>query len=621
VSTTQRRRFTERVGSVRPSQLVYTFGVGSVVDLPNFSVVVGGLDRWERHDSVVLHEDRLLAAARLLVGTQLRELRTPPWLEETSSPFDDWARVGVPVYPFPRWLRCTECSRLAPYTGPHGTFTLKDDAVRIDQIRFVHDNCPRKRGRRSPPAIPARFHVACDRGHLDEFPWIEYAHLAGPCTGNPVLELYEARDGTRSTDMLVQCTTCGRKQHLSGAFGERAAQTMPRCRGREPHLGVRVECDRQVRAMLLGASNTWFPVTLSAVSIPTAYGEIAKVLDAYAEALESVHTPGDLENALRFNPTLRRRLERFDREHVWEAIVARKSSGGGENPDDLLRPEWETFVDPANAVEGEDFRLRESVGPTSLAGRVERVVVAERLREVIALCGFTRIESPEGVNPGEPGGPAIAPLANRPPTWVPAAESRGEGIFIQLDEDAVAGWEEEVAESDRLIALELAQRRWRERRRLEPGPPGPAARDVLVHSLAHALIQQVALESGYSAAAIRERVYARRAGEAGGPMAGFLLYTAAPDSEGTLGGLMRLGEPEELERLFARALDRLKLCSSDPLCATHVPRGQEESLHAAACHSCLFLPETSCERGNRYLDRAFVVPVMGEAGLAFFGDA
>jgi hypothetical protein len=622
VSTIERRRFTDRVGAVRPSQLVYTFGVGSVVDLPNFSVVVGGLDRWERESTLSLHEDRLLAAARQLVGAQLRELRTPPWMEETPNPFDEWARVGVPVYPFPRWLRCTECNRLAPYTGPHGTFTLKNDAVRVDQIRFVHDGCPRKRGVRSPTAIPARFHVACERGHLDEFPWIEFAHLSRPCTGNPVLELYEARDGTRSTDMLVQCTTCDQKQHLSHAFGERAQRSMPRCRGRDPHLGSRTECEEQVRAMLLGASNTWFPVTRSAVTIPTAYGEIAKVLDAYAEVLETVDTPDDLQNALRFNPTLRRRLERFDREHVWKAIVARRSSGShGGDPEDLLQPEWETFADPANAIESEDFRLRESVVPASLAGRIARVVVAERLREVIALCGFTRIETPEGVTPGEPNGPAVAALANRPPTWVPAAESRGEGVFIQLDEDAVSAWEEEVTESDRLIALELAQRRWRERRRLEPGPPGPAARDVLVHSLAHALIQQVALESGYSAAAIRERIYARRAGEQGGPMAGFLLYTSAPDSEGTLGGLMRLGETDELERLFTRALERLTLCSSDPLCATHVPAGQSETLHAAACHSCLFLPETSCERGNRYLDRALVVPVMGEGRLAFFADA
>ena len=437
-----------------------------------------------------------------------------------------------------------------------------------------------------------------------------------------MLELYEARDGTRSTDMLVQCTTCGEKQHLSHAFGERAEQTMPRCRGRDPHLGSRAECDEQVRAMLLGASNTWFPVTRSALTIPTAYGEIVKVLEVYAEALESVETPDDLQNALRFNPTLRRKLERFDREHVWDAVVTRKSSGGhGGDPEDLLRPEWETFVDPASAIESEDFRLRESVVPAALAGRVARVVVAERLREVIALCGFTRIESPEGVNPGDADGPAVAALANRPPTWVPAAESRGEGVFIQLDEDAVSRWERggrrerpldragagpaslaRAAAPPAGAARSCRPRRARPQPRPRADPAGGA---------------RVGLQRGGDPRARLRAAGGRR----GRPMAGFLLYTSAPDSEGTLGGLMRLGEADELERLFVRALERLRLCSSDPLCATHVPRGQEESLHAAACHSCLFLPETSCERGNRFLDRALVVPVMGEAGLAFFADA
>ena len=194
------------------------------------------------------------------------------------------------------------------------------------------------------------------------------------------------------------------------------------------------------------------------------------MLEAYAEALDTVETPDDLANALRYNPTLRRRLERFDSERVWHAVVERKGAGGhGGDPDDLLRPEWETFIDPGSALESEDFRLRESaVPPPSRAGS-SRVVVAERLREVIALCGFTRIESQEGERSGEAGGPTMAALANRPPTWVPAAESRGEGIFIQLDEDAVAAWESEMAESDRVIALELSLRRWRERRRLEPG--------------------------------------------------------------------------------------------------------------------------------------------------------
>ena len=101
-------------------------------------------------------------------------------------------------------------------------------------------------------------------------------------------------------------------------------------------------------------------------------------------------------------------------------------------------------------------------------------------------------------------------------------------------------------------------------------------------------------------------------------MAGLLLYTAAADSEGTLGGLVALGSPANFGRLLDQALERAKLCSADPLCAEHEPGADEDALHNAACHACLFVPETSCERGNRYLDRATLVPTMSGDAIHFF---
>jgi hypothetical protein len=101
-------------------------------------------------------------------------------------------------------------------------------------------------------------------------------------------------------------------------------------------------------------------------------------------------------------------------------------------------------------------------------------------------------------------------------------------------------------------------------------------------------------------------------------MAGILIYTAAPDSEGTLGGLVTLGETANLEQHLDQALEGLEICSSDPLCAETLPEQAFMSLHGAACHNCLFLPETSCERGNRYLDRSVLVPTMERAEFAFF---
>ena len=145
-------------------------------------------------------------------------------------------------------------------------------------------------------------------------------------------------------------------------------------------------------------------------------------------------------------------------------------------------------------------------------------------------------------------------------------------------------------------------------------------RYVLLHSLSHTLIRQFSLECGYSTASIRERIYSRPQSSEHAPMAGLLLYTAWPDSEGTLGGLVSLGDPKALGRHLDQVLETMRLCASDPLCAEHHPHLSNLTLHAAACHACLFLPETSCERGNKYLDRSVLVSTVDRADLAFFTD-
>lgn len=137
----------------------------------------------------------------------------------------------------------------------------------------------------------------------------------------------------------------------------------------------------------------------------------------------------------------------------------------------------------------------------------------------------------------------------------------------------------------------------------------------MLHTFSHLLIRELALECGYNAASIRERIYASSDGDT--PMAGVLLYTAAPDSDGTLGGLIELGKPGNLGRVMEQALRRATVCSSDPLCSEHDPE-KDRSLHAASCHACAFVAETSCERANRYLDRSLLVETFDCAGAAFF---
>ena len=208
-------------------------------------------------------------------------------------------------------------------------------------------------------------------------------------------------------------------------------------------------------------------------------------------------------------------------------------------------------------------------------------------------------------------------LSRSDPTWVPGAEVRGEGVFIELPEDKVQEWLDRAGGTPMLEALRKRHQLWRTRRGLDPSGGWPGERYVLLHTLAHALILALSLEAGYSSASIRERIYAREPGP-GGAMAGILLYTAATDSEGTLGGLVRLGQPQHLGRMLEAALDRSRLCSSDPICAERMPDADDESLHNAACHACLFVPETCCEIGNRYLDRAVLVDTLAQAGIGYF---
>lgn len=609
----------DRVGALRPSQLMYSYGVGALVDLPQISVVVGGLSDWDEANQREIVEERLLDAVRLQLGPQVKALKTAPWMEETRDPTDPWARVGIPAIPFPRWLRCTnvKCRRLA--TIDSGLFKLYANTFRPEYTRFKHEGC-------GGDAIPARFVLACELGHLDDFPWIDFCHEKGKCA-NPLLKFEDVGLGIGGAEAFVSCDGCGAKRHLALAFGENSYSVLPRCRGRHPHLGTFESngCKLQARAMILGASNQWFPLNRSLLSIPDSADPVDQVVADLWPALSVCDEQSELAVVLKVaakqNDKQLLRLAPYALDEVWSAVERRRSGAGSSGPtaSDLLSPEWLVFSNPAAAPESAEFRVRAEKPPAKFAKLIERVVLAERLREVTALCGFTRVEGPDW-DPGAPPTTNGAPLSIGKPTWVPAAESRGEGLFIQLNESAVTSWEGRVAASPRMMALEASHERWRLKRGMAAGDGWPGPRFVLLHTLAHVLINELSLECGYSAASIRERIYSKADDGDGAAMAGILLYTAAPDSEGTLGGLVSLGTPTVLERVLRQALQRAGLCASDPLCAEHTPDEAEEALHNASCHACAFVPETSCQAGNRFLDRAVLVVTMAGGGIEFFDD-
>jgi hypothetical protein len=613
--TTQSHAF--RVGELRPSQLLRVFGVGAVVDLPNISVMIMGLSDWDVTRARRIKEPRLLRAVQAALDISVRELCEPP-LPEIDGLLEAAFEipVGVPVGVFPRWMVCPVCHLLAPVDA--GFFQLKASPLKIERVRYVHEHCPKSI--KAPVVLPARFLTACVNGHMDDFPWSFYVHRgASACKGS--LTLNEIGISGEPSDILITCKGCAKMRSMSDAFGDKAKACMPCCRGRRPHLrDYDDECGEQLRTILLGASNSWFPVTLSALALPESDDPLTDLLMRQMTSLDDVTGVRDI-HLLRNHQALVVPAHYSDDE-VWQAIehIRMQTDQSASSPFDLKGPEWEVLTHPEMIPASKDFVLRVAPVPASYAQMIERVVLVERLREVNAITHFTRI-----ISPGDFGELDLIPeehrveLTRTEPEWVPASEVHGEGIFIQFREASLRQWLESYEQDLRDREFARAHIRWCLSRNIDPNTlTYPTLRYVMLHSFAHALMRQFALECGYTAASLSERIYSRTPYDEGGPMAGILLYTSASDSEGTLGGLVRLGTPQELATHIANALAQLHWCASDPLCAEHAPDSEPASLHAAACHACLFLPETSCERGNRYLDRSVLVPTLTQDALALF---
>ena len=629
--------YDTRVGSVRPSQLMWSYGIGALVDLPRMSVVVEGLERWDITYARVVSEERLLAAVRRELGPQVERLHEPPIPDE--DPFgkpdgDPIHRVGVPVGVFPRWLRCPRCGALSD--SESGVFKFKGSSRFPDDCKFVHENCTKRKNGPAPACIPSRFLVACRAGHLDDFPWREFVHR-GPTSCTGTLRFYEKGSSLETANLFVACDEglgfssadddthvgaqsggCGmRPRSMVDAFGEAAEQSLPRCRGRHPHLrSASGDCGQPLKTMLLGSSSSWFPKTISALSIPTGASELEQAVEDEWAKLGAVEAASEIGFLRRMNQL--GAATKYADEDIWTAVCARREGhiGGHGADEDLKVPEWAAFNEPKAAPKGADFQVAEGSPPLGFESVFLPTVLVERIREVNALLGFTRLESPEDLERSDDE-ITYAPLSRNKPTWVPATEVRGEGILLRFRPEVVASWEADTAVGDHLRALQRANEAWRRARKLpDPTTGYKGHRHVLVHSFSHLLMRELALECGYSASSIRERIYASGP-EDGAGMAGVLIYTAAPDSEGTLGGLVRLGEAKMLGRLIAQAVEHAQLCASDPLCAEHDPV-PDRSLHMAACHACSFAPETACEFGNRFLDRATVVPTLQTDAASLF---
>ena len=609
------------LGELRPSQLIYTFGVGALLDLPNMAVLVMGLDDWDTRYSTEITEERLLGAIQKRLGPQVQKIVLPPMTFEEDGRDPTAPPIGVPIASFPRWLRCPACGALA--TIDSGLFQLVQDQYRPDKTRYVHATCGSFTGN-PPTAFPVRFLVACREGHLSDFPWIEYVHKGGiPCRPSR-LSMREFGAAGDATDIIIKCHECNQSRGMGEAFDREAFRL--KCNGHHPHLRMTEsnECPEEAKTILLGASNSWFPMVMSALSLPpNIKDKVGLLVTEHWGQLKDI--PSKDVAAFVTAPSRMPALADFTTDQIWEAIeTARGRSKETDSREgvDLKIAEWLVLNQSGVPQNTKDFRSVRVAAPVGFEALLEETVLLEKMREVRALLGFTRIESTgDFAEATQSDDDRRTSLCRQSPTWLPASEVRGEGILIRFKESELQRWEMSAPVQSLAQDFFTAHKSWRTLRKQTPPEANfPSIRYVLLHSLSHALMRQIALECGYTAASIRERIYCRSGIDGQEPMAGILIYTAASDSEGTLGGLVQLGQPLSLGRQIRSALEAMRICGSDPLCSEHAPTADGRTIHGASCHACLFAPETSCEKGNRYLDRSTLVSTFAARAVEFFRE-
>jgi hypothetical protein len=587
-------------GQLRRNQVITTYGPGALIDLPKHSAIVGGLETWPSPaDLEEILEPRLTRKLTVLTGVLTpRVYAPPPDSNDPGAPIR-----GIAAYRFPEW------------------FVVQEKAGSADRERsrrLVHRKALVKDRFEGLHVVATRFVRACTKGHVDDIDWYRFLHGADdPCRR----QLWLDERGTSGDlgDLSVRCE-CGKPPRSLAEAAVIELKPLGTCRGTRPWLGrnAHEDCNLPSRLLLRTATNAYFPQVVSVLSLPNPGSAVEAAARELWDDLQIVETAAEL-SFVKKKPRVTEKLAQFTDDEVLAAIDTVKHGGQDDRPVKLVEldalvgaPEGfgdDVPVDP-------DFHARRlpdhAWRRAAPFAAVEAVTQLHRLREVLALIGFTRLEAVTADFNGEYDTDVERAQIALEPQWFPAVENRGEGVFVRLRATAMKAWLTRPAVAHRVDQLRTGHEEWqRDRKTQRPFPGGPY---VLLHTLAHLLIQSLAMRCGYPASSIRERVYADSSGE----RFGLLLYTGSSDAEGTLGGLVQ--QARYMEDHLAQALREAALCSNDPICAQHTPAESLEKrwLQGASCHGCTLVAETSCEMRNDYLDRALVVPIVGCPDAAFF---
>ncbi|BDA71633.1 hypothetical protein CAL7716_057990 [Calothrix sp. PCC 7716] len=619
-------------GPIRRAQLIAPFSVGAMVVVRDgTSLITAGTDHWYKRENGTLAEDLTeyrVEEWRLARTLGVNHFRLPPDFRKAGiGDGTTNAYVTVPFLRFPTWHICPSCNllRSSPLTARGKVKCPECEAKK--QVKYM-DQAP--------------IVAMCQDGHIQDFPWREWVHQSV----NPNCQRSIRLIGTGSATLgglQVRCD-CGAKRSLNGILnadeeGTTLSRTLDRerveylCQGKRPWLGTLESepCGCQLRGSLRAANNIHYAQVKSAIYLQRGTNsELLSILEQppLSTLINKLKLLGDVTplGLREFYPSL---LQPYSNTEIQDSLLSILSVTDTESKNQQItdddqetsfrREEFNVLCTVRNEANLKIRQINLGEYTASIARYFSKIMLVDKLKETRVLTGFTRI-FPETDRPLDDLQLQLrrSSFDSDTESWLPAYVVYGEGIFIEFNEHSLRQWLAISGSgiSSRVEPLTKRYNRIQQLRKLRKRQITP--RFLLLHTFAHLLINRLTFECGYSSAALRERLYVSDNPKA--PMAGVLIYTAAGDSEGTMGGLVRMGKPGNFEPVLHSLIETASWCSSDPVCMeVGITGGQgPDSCNLAACHSCTLVPETTCEEFNRFLDRGVVVGDINNRELGYF---
>ncbi|MBW0764001.1 MULTISPECIES: hypothetical protein [Mammaliicoccus] len=522
-------------------KLVGENGAGSIyIDTKGISYLVSSVDNWYKHGEKIKNDEFKIRDSRLEKLLKVSHFREVPVYKQRKSQDESTnIKIEIPLQRFPRYHYCSDCGTIDNFQ-PASSIKKKPCLVCKKTKDFIQF-----------PIV-----IVCENGHISDFPCFDFVHGTSKKNSLCKGEIKVLKEGTSILNWKLKCIECGKTHSLNGVTGKTSETGITpfqkemnqgvMCWGNRPWSGPNNQdgkCGANPTAILRNSLNVYQPETISVLSLT----------DTTQNQVNS-----------------------------YTAILNEEFNALSKNTNDI-------YLEIENSFENTNEAI------------IKKVNYVKKLEELVIQTSFQRLspsneeESLEKAKNLDNGSLLFSNQEDEI-DWYPAKKLYGEGIFIEFNKSVLDSWSNELSVNERFEKYKLRiQDDYLNQKFNTPI-------SVLLHTLSHGLMKEFSKNSGYSNAAIREKLYFQNGNY------GLLIYVTDTDKDGTFGGLVRLAKQNLFNMNFNQMLKNMEWCSSDPVCF-EIGENQGQGLNysnGSACHNCSFVPSTSCSFRNCFLDRDYV---------------